>query len=110
MNLFRKVFLAGLGAASVTQKQGKKILADLVKEGKLHEAEAEALIDSWMEKAKGFTKETKSSLKDQGQEWKDNLKKLSLTQIKQMQQALQDLEKKLKTQAEKGQSSKKKSK
>ncbi|MFH1825291.1 MAG: phasin family protein [Candidatus Firestonebacteria bacterium] len=90
-NIFRKAFLAGLGAVALTEKAGKKLLKELVKKGAVSEKEAGKIIKEVVKKAK---KEKKDLANKIVTETKKIVEKASVKAIEGLNKLEKELSKK----------------
>jgi polyhydroxyalkanoate synthesis regulator phasin len=106
MGVFRKAFLAGMGAVSLSSEHASKMVGELVKAGELHEKDGLDLVEEMVKKAAEVKKEVESTIAKQLDAAYKRMKLVSLDQLEQMESRLQQLEKRL-TQASRPARSKK---
>ena len=95
MDVFRKAFLAGIGAMSLSSEHAIKLVNELVKAGELRKEEARDLVDEMVKKAGEVKKEVESTIAKQMDAVHKRLNLVSLDQLKKMESRIQELEKKL---------------
>ena len=95
MDVFRKAYLAGMGAMSLSSEHAVKLVNELVKAGELREKEGRGLVDEMVKKAGEVKKEVESTIAKQMDAAHKRLNLVSLDQLKKMECRIQELEKKL---------------
>ena len=95
MDVFRKAYLAGIGAMSLTGEHAIKLVNELVKAGELHKKDGRALVDEMVKKAGEVKKEVESTISNQLDAAYKRLNLVSRDQIEEMESRIQELEKKL---------------
>ena len=89
MDVFRKAYLAGMGAISLSSEHASKLVNDLVKAGELRKKEGRDLLDEMVKKA------LESTIAKQMDAACKRLNLVSLDQLTKMECRIQELEKKL---------------
>ncbi len=95
MDLFKRAFLAGLGALSLSREKAKEMIDELVKNGEVKKDEGKAMLDDLLKRAETAQKEVEKSVKTQVQGAYRKMNLASLDHVKKMERRLQELEKKL---------------
>jgi polyhydroxyalkanoate synthesis regulator phasin len=95
MDVFRKAFLAGMGAISLTSEHAHKLVSELVKAGELREKEGRSLLEEMVKKAGDVKKELESAIARQMDATHKRLRLVSLDQMKKMESRVEELEKRL---------------
>ena len=95
MDAFRKAFLAGMGAMSLSSERAVKLVNELIKAGELRQKEGRDLVDEMVKKAGELKKEVESTIAKQMDAAYKRLNLVSLDQLKMMECRIQELEKKL---------------
>ena len=95
MDVFRKAFLAGMGAMSLSSERAVKLVNELIEAGELREKEGRGLVDEMVKKAGEVKKEVESTIAKQMDAVHKRLNLVSLDQLKKMESRIQELEKKL---------------
>jgi poly(hydroxyalkanoate) granule-associated protein len=95
MEIFKKVFLAGLGAVSLSQERTKEIVDELVKAGKLKEKDGQKLFKEMMAKATVVKKDLEVKVNQQAKVVYEKMNTVALDQLKKMERRIQSLEKEL---------------
>ena len=106
MDVFRKAYLAGLGAISLSSEHAIKLVNELVKAGELRKEEARDLVDEMVKKAGEVKKEVESTIAKQMDAIHKRMNLVSLDQLKKMECRIQELEKKLKRESRTARSAK----
>jgi polyhydroxyalkanoate synthesis regulator phasin len=109
MDLFKRAFLAGVGALSLSREKAKAMIDELVANGQLKEKEGRAMLDDLAEKAEAARKDVEKNVKSQVQGAYKKMNLASLDQVKKMERRLQELEKALAQKAWQARSGAKKS-
>jgi polyhydroxyalkanoate synthesis regulator phasin len=94
MEVFKKAFLAGLGALSLSQERTQAIIEELVRAGKLKEKEGEKLFKEVMTKATAVKKDLETKVNAQLDTALGRFSQTTLAQLKKLEKRIQDLEKK----------------
>jgi polyhydroxyalkanoate synthesis regulator phasin len=94
MDVFKKAFLAGLGALSLSQERTQSIVEELVKAGKLKEKEGEKLFKEIMAKAQAAKKDIQNKVNEQVDLTLGKINQTTLDQIKKLEKRILELEKK----------------
>jgi polyhydroxyalkanoate synthesis regulator phasin len=95
MDVFRKAFLAGLGALSLSREKAQKLVRELVKAGELRESEGRDLLDDLAKKAGVVKQEVEKTISQQMDAAYKRLNLVSLGQLKKMERRIHDLEQEL---------------
>ena len=95
MDLFKKAFLAGLGAVSLSQERTREIVDELIKAGKIKEREGEKVYKELMVKATAAKKEVESKVGKQVVSALGKANTVALQQLKKMELRIKELEKEL---------------
>lgn len=95
MDLFKRAFLAGLGALSLSREKAKEMIDELVKNGEVKKEEGKVMLDDLLKKAETTQKEVQKSVKAQVASAYKKMNLASLDQVKKMERRLQEMEKKL---------------
>ena len=95
MDVFRKAFLAGMGAMSLSSDYAIKLVNELVKAGELREKEGRDLVDEIVKKAGEVKKEVESTIANQLDAAYKRLNLVSRDQLEEMESRIQELERKL---------------
>ena len=95
MDVFRKAFLAGMGAMSLSSERAIKLVNELVKAGELRKKEGRDLVDEMVKKGGEIKKEVESTIAKQLEAAYKRMNLVSLDQLKTMERRIQELEKKL---------------
>jgi polyhydroxyalkanoate synthesis regulator phasin len=109
MDLFKRAFLAGLGALNLSGDKAKEMIDELVKSGEIKEREGRELLDDLLKKAEATRRDVERTVKTQVMGAYKKMNLASLDQVKKMERRLQEMEKKLATRAWKARASAKKS-
>jgi polyhydroxyalkanoate synthesis regulator phasin len=109
MDLFKRAFLAGLGALNLSREKAKEMIDELVKNGEIKEKEGRVLLDDLVKKAAAARKDVEKNVKTQVMGAYKKMNLASLDQVKKMEKRLQEMEKKLAERAWKARASAKKS-
>ena len=96
MDVFRKAFLAGMGAVSLSSEHAVKLVNELVKAGELRKKDGRHLVAEMVKKAGEVKKDVESTISKQMDAAYKRLNLVSLDQLKKMECRIQELEKKLK--------------
>jgi len=67
-DLFRKATLAGIGALTLTEERARRLIDELVEQGRMSREEGEALVKDMAAKVETSTSEWESRLRDMVQE------------------------------------------
>jgi polyhydroxyalkanoate synthesis regulator phasin len=95
MDVFKKAFLAGLGAVSLSQERTKELVEELVKAGKLKEKDGQKLFKEMMAKASVVKKDLEGKVNEQAKQVYAKMNTVAVDQLKKMEKRIQDLEKEL---------------
>ena len=95
MDVFRKAFLAGMGAMSLSSERAVKLVNELIEAGELREKEGRGLLDEMVKKAGEMKREVESTISKQLDTAYKRLNLVSLDQLKKMESRVQELETKL---------------
>lgn len=95
MDVFKKAFLAGLGAMSLSRERAKALVAELIKAGELREKEGKKLVDEMMRKAESVRDEVETTINKQIHTAYKRLNLASIDQLKKMERRIQELEREL---------------
>ena len=95
MDVFKKAFLAGMGAMSLSREHAIKLVNELIKEGELRKNEGRDLAEEMVKKAGEVKKEVVSTIAKQMDAAYKRLNLVSLDQLRKMESRIQELEKKL---------------
>lgn len=68
LDLFRKAALAGIGALTLTEERARRLVDELVEQGRMSREEGEALVRDMASKVETSTTEWESKLRDMIQE------------------------------------------
>ena len=109
MDLFKRAFLAGVGALSLSKDKAKAMMDELVKNGELREKEGREMLDDLLKKAEATRKDVEKSVKTQVMGAYKKMNLASLDQVKKMERRLRELERELARKAWKARSGAKKS-
>lgn len=95
MDSFKKVFLAGVGALSLSKDKAKKIVEELIAEGKVKETEGRRLAKEMLERAEVVKKDVEKHVKTHVDSALSKVNVTTQEQLKKMEKRLHDLEQKL---------------
>ena len=95
MDGFKKVFLAGVGALSLSKEKAKKVVEELIAEGQVKEKEGRILVDEMLKKADTARKEVEKSVKGNIETVLGKVNLATQVQLRKMEKRIHDLEKKL---------------
>ena len=95
MDVFRRAFLAGLGAMSMSRERGKALVNELVKAGELQEKEGKKLLDEMARAADEVRGKVESTIAKQMAAAYKHLNLTSADQLKKMECRIRELEKEL---------------
>ena len=95
MDVFRKAFLAGMGAMSLSSEHASKLVDELVEAGELRQKEGRDLVDEIVKKAGEVKKHVESTIAKQMDAAHERMNLASLARLKEMEGRIQELEKKL---------------
>lgn len=95
----KKLFLAGVGAISLSKEKTEKIVNELVKQGQLQEKEGRELVEDLLAKASVVRKEIEQKIQQQVKTVSAQLQQTGLAQVKKMEARLRELERRLEKQA-----------
>lgn len=68
LDLFRKAALAGIGALTLTEERARRLVEELVEQGRMSREEGEALVKDMASKVESSTSEWETRLRDMVQE------------------------------------------
>jgi poly(hydroxyalkanoate) granule-associated protein len=94
MNVFRRSFLAGMGALSMSREHASKLVDELVEAGELREKEARDLVEEMVKKAGEVKKEVESTITKQMDAAHKRMNLASLDHLKKLERRVVELEKK----------------
>jgi len=92
---FQKMFLAGLGAVSISTEKAKDIVEDLVKEGNISKEEGDGFIEDALRKGEALGKEVEEKSSEMV---KKTLEKMNLAtddELSKIRKELEELKKKV---------------
>lgn len=95
MDNFKRVFLAGVGALSLSKEKAKKIADELIQEGKLKEKEGRRFAKEMMDKAEVLRQDVEKKVKSHVDQAYHKINVGTQEQLKKMEKRLHDLEKKI---------------
>jgi len=95
MDMFKRVFLAGVGALNLSRERAKAIVDELVKSGEVREKEGRILVNEMMKKAADVKDEVEATISKQMDSAYKRLNLASVDQLKKMERRIQELEKEL---------------
>ncbi len=95
MDNFKKVFLAGMGALSLSKDKAKEIVNELIAEGKIKEKEGRQLAKEMISKAETVKKDMEQKVKVHVDNVLTKVNTGTQAQLKKMEQRIHHLEQKL---------------
>ena len=84
----RKVLLAGLGAAVLTEQAARKVFNELVKKGKVSEKDAKAMIKNMVNKAKKDKDKVAKQVLGNAKKLVQNINEATLSEIGKLEKKL----------------------
>ncbi len=95
MDMLKNIFLAGVGALSLSRERAQEIVTQLIKQGKIREREGRQLVDEMMKKASDLKRNTEQEMNRHVNQAYQKLNVATLAQLRKMERRVQELEKKL---------------
>src|SRR5512142_2957335 len=99
LDAFRRAFLVGLGAMSLTRERAQQIIDELVKAGEVQEQEGKDLMDEMLKKAAEVKDDVQKTVTSQLDAAYKRLNLVSVDQLKKMEKRIQELERELRSAA-----------
>jgi polyhydroxyalkanoate synthesis regulator phasin len=109
MENLKKLFLAGVGALSLSKERAQRVAKELIAQGKIREQEGRTLVAEMLKKAESARQEVEKTVKTQVSHAYQKVNLATQEQLKKMEKRIQELERELaKKNPSQGRSAKKK--
>ncbi|MCD4813693.1 phasin family protein [bacterium] len=92
MDTMKKVFLAGVGALSLSKDRAQKIVTELIAQGKIREKEGRKLAEEMMRRAESTRKDVEKNIHTQVNTVYTKVNVATQVQLKKMEKRIHELE------------------
>jgi polyhydroxyalkanoate synthesis regulator phasin len=95
MENFKKLFLAGVGAVSLSKDRAQRVVKELIEQGKIREQEGRKLVEEMMKKAAEKRKDVEQTIGAQVSQAYQKVNLATQEQLKKMEKRIHELEREL---------------
>ncbi|MCK5242890.1 hypothetical protein KAR34_10595 [bacterium] len=95
MDHFKKIFLAGVGALSLSKDRAKIVVRELIAQGKIREKEGRKLVNDMMKRAESTRKDVEHTINEQVAVAVKKINLVTQDQLKKTERRIHDLEREL---------------
>ncbi len=95
MDAFKKVFLAGVGALSLSKAKAKKIVEELIEQGQIRKDEGQHLVEEMLHKADSTRTAVEDKVKKNATQAYQKLNLATQKQLEKMEKRIHSLEQQL---------------
>lgn len=95
MSVFKKTFLAGLGAVSLSKDRAKRVVKELIAQGEIRRQEGRKLLDDMMRRAEATRREVEETINTQVDTAYRKINVATQEQLRKMERRIHGLEREL---------------
>ncbi len=95
MSVFKKAFLAGLGAVSLSKDRAKRVVKELIAQGEIRHQEGRKLVDDMMQRAETAGREVEKTINSQVDTAYRKINVATQEQLRKMEKRIHGLEREL---------------
>jgi len=95
MDAFKKAFLAGVGALSLSKERARKVVKELIEQGKIREQEGRKLVEDMLKKAETTRRDIEQIINTQVATAYSKINLATQEQLKKMERRIHQLEREL---------------